>query len=527
MPTRTIEPQLVAWQKVCALVSGAALGPTVEVLEQSGALGRLVGSSSGESLRSLVDSSGLHFGYAHVAMQLLATQGLLEIEIEGGAAENLHVRLSPTGFAWARQSHLYDGFSDGIAEARDLRQAILQERAFDPLAAIEEIGLQGSPDDSLSNRIAFHLEGPMIASIWGGLGRRGILTAMFQARLGWVGVEDLGPPGSVREFVLGNLLGLGWILRDEDLVVLSPEGRGAARWAPLFNYVFGYLSVYERAAKLLRRLPDEGDCDPERESMERELLLAGKSHVFRTGLQEPLTECLEEIFHSNLPAAIVDMNAGDGNLLSVVHELLRSRGEEASVSLVGLVRNPLAAAKCRETLVARGIAAHVLEVDFSEPDRVDVEMRAVGLQLRQSLVLSKTTIHDRKYRGVGGCLLPPVTGRPSEAVFVSPEGDWIPPQLMEDDLAAFFARWRAFLRDWGIVAIDTHAVPPQAAASSWSENVVTHVAASHGYSSQYLIECDRFREAARRAGFVNRFSRDLGSDRVEAVTMSLDYFVRD
>ena len=178
-------------------------------------------------------------------------------------------------------------------------------------------------------------------------------------------------------------------------------------------------------------------------------------------------------------------------------------------------------------LAAQGIAAHILEVDFSDPDRVDAELQAVGLQLRHSLVLSKTTIHDRKYRSGGGSLLLPATGIPSEAVFVSPEGDWIPPQLMEDDLAAFFAGWRGYLRDWGIVAIDTHAVPPQVAARSWPENVVTHVAASHGYSSQYLIECDRFREAARRAGFVSRFSRDLGSDRVEAVTISLDYFVRD
>ena len=118
-------------------------------------------------------------------------------------------------------------------------------------------------------------------------------------------------------------------------------------------------------------------------------------------------------------------------------------------------------------------------------------------------------------------------GSVSQAVFVSPEGEWISPAEMEDDLAAFFTRWRMQLGQWGILAIDTHAVPPEIAARNWAENVVSHVAASHGYSSQYLIESDRFREAARRAGLVSRFSRDLGTNRVDAVTMTLDYFVAE
>lgn len=508
-----------AWRKVCALVAGAALSPTVDVLRRAGALDRLASATSPLSISSLADGCGLHEGYAHVAFGLLVTQALAARHVPEAGPRAATIELTAAGRAWVRRCRAYRGAVERMERARALRRALLDG------AAVPDLGrpAAGPGADALEARLALHACGPLVSSIVGALGRSGALRRIYHAPLGWISCEDVGLPVPALEAALPHLVALGWGARDGDLFALTPEGRAAARWAPLFNYVYGYLSVYERAIGLLRG-ESLGPPDQARDAADRDLLLAGKAYVFRTGLRPAFAAAIRPVLESgSRPSAVVDMNAGDGTVLRAVDELL---GESAPrVRLVALVRNSLAGERCRATLASAAAETIVVEEDFTDADVVAVTLRAHGIELRETLVVGKTTIHDRGYRGAVGVDLPPAGGRPSEAVFVSPEGAWIEPAAMEDDLAAFFLRWRRHLGPHGLIAIDTHAAPPEVAARTWEENAVTHVAASHGYSSQYLIECDRFREAARRAGLSSRFGRDLGTDRVEAVTMSLDHFV--
>lgn len=506
-----------AWRKVCALVSGAALAPTVDVLRRAGALDRLEKATGPLAISPLADVCDLHEGYAHVAFGLLVTQGLAARRIPEAGPRAATIELTGAGRAWVCRSRAYEGAVARMERAREMRRALLDGAAAP--ASVPPVGARGA--DGLDARLALHARGPLVSSIVGALGRSGALRRMYHAPLGWIPYEDVGLPVPALEAALPHLVALGWGASDGDLFALTPEGRAAARWAPLFNYVYGYLSVYERAVGLLRG-QSLGPPDQARDAADRDLLLAGKAYVFRSGLRPAFAEALRPLLDAP-PRAVVDMNAGDGTVLRAVDELL---GEAAPrVRLVALVRNALAGARCRATLAGVAAEALVVHEDFSDADAVAATLGRHGVELREALVIGKTTIHDRSYRGAAGIDLPAARGRRSEAVFVSPAGEWIDPAAMEDDLAAFFVRWRRHLGPHGLIAIDTHAAPPEVAARTWAQNAVTHVAASHGYSSQYLIECDRFREAARRAGLNSRFGRDLGTDRVEAVTMSLDHFV--
>ncbi len=508
-----------AWRKVCALVSGAALSPTVEVLRCAGALDRLANAKSALGISSLADECGLHEGYAHVAFGLLVTRALAVRHIPEAGPRAATIELTGSGRAWVRRCAAYAGAVERMERAREMRHALLDG------AAVPDLGSSsgGGGADALDAHLALHARGPLVSSIVGALGRSGALRRIYHAPLGWIPHEDVGLPVPALEAALPHLVVLGWGASDGDLFALTPEGRAAARWAPLFNYVYGYLSVYGRAVGLLRG-ESLGPPDQARDATDRDLLLAGKAYVFRTGLRPAFVEALRPLLQSGSPPrVVVDMNAGDGTVLRAVDDLQAESGPRGR--LVALVRNSLAGARCRATLAGAAAETIIIEEDFTDADAVAATLRTHGIELREALVIGKTTIHDRGYRGATGVDLPPARGRCSEAVFVSPEGEWIEPAAMEDDLAAFFARWRRHLGPYGLIAIDTHAAPPEVAARTWEENAVTHVAASHGYSSQYLIECDRFREAARRAGLSSRFGRDLGTDRVEAVTMSLDHFV--
>lgn len=518
-PTAALQAEVSAWQKVCALVSGAALSPTVGVLHRAGVLEELARSADPVGVSAVAERFGLHEGYAHVAASLLVAQGLVERRVPDHHVRGATMALTREGRRWVRYAAAYERAGERMDAARAVRRCVLgsETRASTPKFAV-------LPRAGVARRLALHERGAVVSAIVGALGRLGALRRLYRAPMGWCAAGELGVSPSGIDVALPPLMELGWVARDGDLIALTPEGRGAARWAPLFNYVYGYLGVYERATGLLLG-ESLGPPDEARDESDRDLLLTGKAYVFRTGLRAPLEELVRpRIAAADGPRTILDMNAGDGTVLAAVREMAQAEGAERDVRLVALVRNGLAEARCQAALAACGAKHLVVRVDFTDPDEVAARLETHGIRIADALVISKTTIHDRGFRG-GDPSMGPARGVPSQAVFVSPEGDWIDPSAMEDDLAAFFARWRRHLGPHGLVAIDTHATPPEVAARTFEENAVTHVAASHGYSSQYLIECERFREAARRAGLSSRFRRDLGTDRVEAVTMSLDHFV--
>lgn len=517
----TADVESLAWRKVCALVSGAALSPTVDVLRRAGALDALASATRPVRVAELASCAELHEGYTHVALLVLATQGLLHRDVRGGDTRGATVDLTPAGREWCARRDAYAHSTEQMVEARRIRARLLEGIGSGEGAAATSEPCPAAAD-TLDGRLSLHARGAVVSAIMGALGRTGTLRALHRAPLGWGVLEDLPPPTDALAEALPHVEALGWIARDGDLVSLTPEGLGAARWAPLFNYVYGYLGVYERATGLLRG-EALGPPDEARDASDRDLLLTGKAYVFRTGLRPYLGEVVRPMLAaSDGPAVVVDMNAGDGTVLAAIADMAPDGNAPA---LVALVRNELAAVRCRAALEGVEAQSTVLQVDFSDADAVERRLRDEGFALAEALVVSKTTIHDRRFSDAAGTCLAPARGLPSEAVFVSPEGDWIEPAAMEDDLAAFFARWRRHLGRHGMVAMDTHATPPDVAAQSWEENAVTHVTASHGYSSQYLIECDRFREAARRAGLSTLARKDLGTDRVGAVTMSLDHFV--
>lgn len=516
-PTTAVQAERTAWQTVCTLVSGAALSPTVAVLRRAGVLDALARAADPVGVSAAAARFGLHEGYAHVAACLLTAQGLVERIVPDLRVREAAIALTAAGRRWVECAAAYDDARGRMDAARAVRECLL-----DGARGVSAPAFAALPSDGLARRVALHERGAVVSAIVGALGRLGALRRLYRAPMGWCPAHELGVSRSAIEVSLPPLMELGWVARDGDLIALTPEGRGAARWAPLFNYVYGYLRVYERATGLLLG-ESLGPPDEARDESDRDLLLTGKAYVFRTGLRAPLEERLRpRIAASDGPRTILDMNAGDGTVLAAVREMAEGVGRD--VRLVALVRNRLAEARCRAALAGSGTEPVVVRVDFTDPDDVATRLEPHGIRIGDSLVISKTTIHDRSFRG-GDPSLGPARGEPSGAVFVSPDGDWIEPSAMEDDLAAFFSRWRRHLGPHGLVAIDTHATPPEVAARTFEENAVTHVAASHGYSSQYLIECERFREAARRAGLSSRFQRDLGTDRVEAVTMSLDHFV--
>lgn len=533
-------PIQAAWRSACAHVSGGALGTTASVLERHGALGELLAASEPSAIAEVARRTGLDPAYAQLAAQLLATQGLARCERLGGS--DASVALTDDGRTWARYAAAYDRFELLLDDALALRAALAGGAArvpdVGPVGASPRAraALADAPT-ALADRLRLHLRGPLVAVAVRGLAEARAFGRIARAALGWCPVDALGLPAVARDACVELLAEERWLARDGDLVHATPEGLAAARWMALYGYLVGYLGVLRQVPALLGGdAPAAADPTAVKGDDDRTLLLAGKAQVFaRGGLREPLAELVCSVFDGEplaaQPRVLLDVSVGDGSVLAALHETIvrdTARGaalREHPLVLVGLAGSAVAHERAAERLAGLAVRCLLLQGGIEDPDAIARELENAGLDLRDALVIAKTCIHGRRLRGSSDVALPAASEPARPGVFITPGGALVAPRDVEDDLAAFFARWAPWLGRHGMIAADTHAVPPDVAAASWSVNVVTHVAATHGYSAQYLVESDVFRRAVRRGGFVSRSAHDLGTTLVGATTMTLDHLV--
>ena len=65
-----------------------------------------------------------------------------------------------------------------------------------------------------------------------------------------------------------------------------------------------------------------------------------------------------------------------------------------------------------------------------------------------------------------------------------------------------FNRWIPYVKKHGLLLIELHTVDPNLVAGNLGRTAATAYDATHGYSDQYIVELDVFKEVAARAGLI-------------------------
>jgi hypothetical protein len=71
---------------------------------------------------------------------------------------------------------------------------------------------------------------------------------------------------------------------------------------------------------------------------------------------------------------------------------------------------------------------------------------------------------------------------------------------VEASLLEHFKRWEPFVRRFGLLVIELHTISPQLASENIGLSSATAYDATHGYSDQYILELDVFKQIAAEAG---------------------------
>jgi hypothetical protein len=519
------------WRTLCFHCDGVAIGSTVGALSRAGVLQKLQALADPVRIDGLAETFGARRGYFHLAMRLLASQGLVGWEV--GPEPQRRVALTSLGHRWVQRASVYEQVPSLLERGAALLSALIRRTAYggdvpmpDPL----------SPSaGAIGDWIGGHLWGVPVTAAMAGLSLAGRLKAATGRDPEPLELEA----DAAIDAAATVLAAQGWLHRAGGRGEWTPEGVIAAAWAAQYYQQASYVETYRRVPALMFGSgsaafgPERGDEIDSHVNRDVDIRYSGM--VFNRTCRDAFFDIVLPIFDrtplSAQPRYVVDMGCGDGSLLRELFYAIRERTARGQVLdgdpliVVGVEYSPIARDTAARCLQAAGVPHIVVTGDISEPDEVARTLRQKGVDMIDALQVSKSVIHDRFFRcgtsGVMGDAPPPQ----STAVFVAEDGALIGAREMAADLVTHFNRWRPWITRHGMAVIEAHTVDPCLSAAKVGQSLMTGLDASHGYSHQYLVEREFFSWAAEQAGFHAVASRDLATEMVGKPIISIDHFV--
>ncbi|MEW6364711.1 MAG: hypothetical protein AB1714_08735 [Acidobacteriota bacterium] len=513
----------LAWERVCRHVDGVTLTSTLASLYDRGWFDAFR-QCKRQRMGDLLASSPGNGGYLHVGMRALASQGWFTREGTAGS-EDLCYTLTPFGAAMLTHAPVYVSAARHYAAiGHDCIQALAGSCAEGVWGQLCEETLSRSgpsledhPSGDNSQRVRDHVDGLFFVPVLWALSERlhGLSAPSGDYR---VDLEAAGIHGSLAGAVEEALARRGWIERGPTGWRLAPLGRAAWPMLAVFQYPLVYAALLENAGELLfgdlnivRRNSGEEERHLDRES---DIRFSGK--VAGGACRAPFLEMVQQSFAGihpdQQPAGILDVGSGDGTLLLDAFNSIRAQSQHgmtrdrAPFCAIGAEYNRAALRATAAALEASGAPGLAVFGDIDDPDAIARRLDRHHIRLDDMLVISKSVIHNRRYRTPSPST-PRLPGPESSSACVGDDGRPIAPSDLARNLVEHFARWRPYRCKHAMVVIEAHTVEPEIAAPHAGSTIATALDITHGYSGQLLVEIDVYNRAANAAGL--RVSRQV------------------
>ncbi len=519
-------------------IDGIAIGSTVAALRAHGLFDTLSNSDKPLDVRSLCEDFGCREGFLNVALRLLCHQGFAMVSVDVNSGQR-HVCLTKDGIAWLDYLDYYDQIPALSALAEHYHQAFNgQAGKKAPKFVAPAIPADLRPS-VIVNRVINHVYGEITAVVMTELYLAGVFGRAFQENKLFLSFDDIAPHGFPPSYIANIFETNGWAKSHPSGLTLTQAGILASEWASQYLYPVIYLPTFRKVPTLLFGKDRDSIfvCSSIVEKhLDRELDIKFSGMVFEKTCRQPFLDIVLPIFdrepiHSQ-PLSIVDMGSGDGTLLvelfkAIQKKTIRGRMLESyPLMLVGAEYTEVARRATTEALNRARIPNwRVVLGDIGNPTALAMTLNNVAVDPQNALHVSKSVIHNRRYK------LPENQDRltnfepVSKTVYVSTDGSIIRPREFECNLVEFFEGWRDLTKKHGMVVIEAHTVDPELVYPKLGQNIVTCMDATHGYSCQYLTEYDTFLRAAQSAGYKSLAFRALSGKVLGKPTMTINHFM--
>jgi hypothetical protein len=533
--------QKKVWNQVAIQIDGIALGTTITALHERGILEEIA-LHPGIRVGKIVTRTNCRRGYLHVMLKLMSLQGWL---LRGGAVgDDMELRLTPQASDLPRHALFYKHSHAGLRTAHWLASGKELPPA-NPTSEIEEVlekAAQGwgmpaavcERESAFLSRVSVHLDGFVAAGYLALLERLGLLptNADIHRPLPINLPDRENAEDAIR--LTRFLCRIGWAQSRNGLFDWMAEGVMAALMQRQYWYPLTYLATLSRVGELLGGELTNLDIQDDRGDelhLDRNLDIRFSGEVFNQTCREPFFALVLPIFNQPLaeqPTYLVDVGCGNGNLLAATWQAIveqTARGNQLSerpLIAVGLDVNRIARESAGSLLTSLRIPNIMVPGDIGQPGAIKNMLQQYGISCADSLFLTKSVIHNRRFRKPRF----PINSTEDDGglIFVADDGELLSAAEIEQSLVELLSEWRPLITKHGWVIIEAHSVSAEIGAANLGRSQITILDATHGFSNQFLLNPQRFRRAASRAGLRSTAGSEMGEAEIGHVVLTFDRF---
>lgn len=488
-------------------LDGLATATTAYSLHKKGVLNYLL-TNKKTTLNELSKTFNANEGYLNVALRILCSQGWLIQHIDN-SADIISFEINKNSEEAFKLIHLYEDAVKLLSYSVKFHEERIGSDAFIVLERIfkkyeKSFGLEGN--SNVEQQILKHIEGCIVAPIIVLLGVNGLFHKYFM-EASFTAEEYHKNPESFKK-ILDFFSHLGWFKKKKNTYQFTDEGLFFAKRASAYGVTVSYLPTFLALDELFFGNPlilkIESPKDTEKH-VHREMNVWGSGGAHTTYFKI-IDQVVIELFNKPIdeqPKGILDMGCGNGAFIQhifdvIEHQTLRGKMlEEHPLLLVGADFNQAALKVTRANLIKSDIWAKVIWGDIGRPELLAKDLKEdYNIDLKDLLNVRTFLDHNRIWE---------TPKKPTNRVSNSTgtytfKGNRLSNNLVEDSLLEHFNKWKPYVEKFGLLIIELHTINPKLTAMNIGETAATAYDATHGYSDQYILEVDVFKNIAKEAG---------------------------
>ena len=497
---------------------GIAITASIAVLERHGIFDFLATHKKSSLADILEKFPKFHAGYLNVALRSLASQGIITYKVT-----STEVCIETTAKFSAFQRHIthYVYFSSLFKLYDD---AFKNAFVF-PFPAMDQLTMYTAylanakkaleTDAYFQTEVALHLEGVLIAPLFVYVGYHSDLEGIDPSTL-------LENPQFQKVLTSMHLF---------DGNELTQKGQFVFQKSYAYGVTVSYLPIMRHIETYLT-----GDFAP----FFQKDALGNEQHVYRgvnvwgsggshSTYFTKFDTVLLDIFNKPLaeqPKGIIDVGCGNGALLEHIFDLVwnqtsrRDDLETNKLILVGADYNKEALLSTKRNLEKANVWAEVVWGDIGNPAEIDEKLQKLyNVKLEELLNVRSFLDHNRPFNAPQGTY----TGNILSTGAFAHRGKQLHNADVAQSLIEHFQKWKPYIERHGLLFIELHTVAPATVAANLGKTPCTAYDVTHGFSDQYIVELDVFKDAIQRAGIsINpTHSYHFPSDDIATISIQL------